>query len=96
MNIVLFDLDNTLIKGDSDHEWGNFLVENNLVNAKSYKKKNDIFFSQYKEGNLCPREFALFSYEPLTRYKYEDLLKLRKEFLKKKYCLLYFQRQLSL
>jgi HAD superfamily hydrolase (TIGR01490 family) len=84
MNIVLFDLDNTLIKGDSDHEWGNFLVENNLVNAKSYKKKNDIFFNQYKEGNLCPREFALFSYEPLTRYKYEDLLKLRKEFFKEK------------
>ena len=43
MNIVLFDLDNTLIKGDSDHEWGNFLVENDFVDAKLYKKKNDMF-----------------------------------------------------
>lgn len=84
MNIVLFDLDNTLIKGDSDHEWGNFLVENNLVDAKTYKKKNDIFFDQYKKGSLCPREFALFSYEPLSRYEYKDLIKLRKEFFKEK------------
>ena len=42
MNIALFDLDNTLIKGDSDHEWGNFLVENNYVDKKSYKIKGFI------------------------------------------------------
>ena len=84
MNIVLFDLDNTLIKGDSDHEWGNFLVENDFVDAKLYKKKNDMFFDQYKKGSLCPKEFALFSYAPLTKYKYSDLLKMRKDFFKKK------------
>ena len=67
MNIVLFDLDNTLIKGDSDHEWGNFLVENNYVDQRIYKEKNNNFFEQYKNGTLCPKEFALFSYEPLTK-----------------------------
>lgn len=84
MNIALFDLDNTLIKGDSDHEWGNFLVENNYVDKKSYKIKNDYFFEQYKKGVLCPKEFAKFSYEPLTKYDYENLLMMRKNFFKEK------------
>jgi len=84
MNIALFDLDNTLIKGDSDHEWGNFLVENNYVDKESYKIKNDYFFEQYKKGVLCPKEFARFSYEPLTKYDYENLLIMRKNFFKDK------------
>lgn len=84
MNIALFDLDNTLIKGDSDYEWGNFLVEHNYVDKKSYKKKNDYFFEQYKKGILCPKEFAKFSYEILKRYDYENLLIMRKIFFNEK------------
>ncbi len=53
MNIALFDLDNTLIKGDSDHEWGEYLADNNYVDSKSYRKKNNIFFEEYKNGTLC-------------------------------------------
>ena len=68
MNIALFDLDNTLINGDSDYEWGNFLVENNFVDPDYYKRKNEVFFEQYRKGTLCPKEFAKFSYEPLTKY----------------------------
>ncbi len=84
MNIVLFDLDNTLINGDSDHEWGNYLADNNYVDAKLYKKKNNIYFDQYKNGTLCPKKFAIFSYEPLTKYKYSDLIKIRKNFFNEK------------
>ena len=84
MNIVLFDLDNTLIKGDSDHEWGNYLVENNYVDSKSYKEKNNMFFEKYKNGTLCPREFAKFSYEPLTKYSYKTLLNIREKFFNEK------------
>ena len=84
MNIVLFDLDNTLIQGDSDYEWGNYLVENNYVDPKSYKEKNNMFFEEYKKGTLCPREFALFSYEPLTRYDYNVLLSIREKFFHEK------------
>ena len=50
MNIALFDLDNTLINGDSDYEWGNFLVENNYVDPEYYKKKNDIFLNNTEMG----------------------------------------------
>ena len=84
MNIALFDLDNTLIKGDSDHEWGNFLVENNYVDPVFYERENNKFFEQYKKGTLCPKEFALFSYEPLTKYDYKTLLEIRKRFFNEK------------
>jgi len=77
MNIALFDLDNTLIDGDSDYEWGNFLVENNFVDPDYYKRKNEAFFKQYREGTLCPKEFAKFSYEPLAKYNFEFLLNIR-------------------
>ena len=84
MNIALFDLDNTLIDGDSDYEWGNFLVENNFVDPDYYKRKNEAFFKQYREGTLCPKEFAKFSYEPLTKYDFKFLLNIRERFFKEK------------
>ena len=84
MNIALFDLDNTLIKGDSDYQWGNYLVENNYVDPKLYKEKNENFFEQYRKGTLCAREFAEFSYEPLTKYDFKTLINIRKKFFEEK------------
>ena len=84
MNIALFDLDNTLIKGDSDYQWGNYLVENNYVDPKLYKEKNENFFEQYRNGTLCAREFAEFSYEPLTKYDFKTLINIRKKFFEEK------------
>ena len=96
MNIALFDLDNTLIKGDSDHEWGNYLVENNYVDSKSYKEKNNMFFEKYKKGTLCPKEFALFSYEPLTKYSYKTLLEIREKFFNEKILQLVLPKAIDL
>lgn len=84
MNIALFDLDNTLIKGDSDYQWGNYLVENNYVDPVSYSEKNENYFDQYRKGTLCAKEFAEFSYEPLTKYDYSTLISIRKKFFEEK------------
>ena len=84
MTIALFDLDNTLIKGDSDYEWGNYLVENSYVDPELYQKKNNEFFQQYKNGTICPKEFALFSYEFLAMNDYDLLLQIRKNFFDNK------------
>ena len=84
MNIALFDLDNTLIKGDSDYQWGNYLVENNYVDPVSYSEKNENYFDQYRKGTLCAKEFAEFSYEPLTKYDYNTLISIRKKFFEEK------------
>ncbi len=83
MALALFDLDNTLIDGDSDYEWGNFLVSKKLVNAEEYEKANTYFYEQYKNGTLDIVEFSAFSFKPLSLRKREELNTLHKEFMQK-------------
>jgi type II secretion system protein G len=52
MALAIFDLDNTLISGDSDHSWGEFLVSEQLVDAQQFKKANDQFYADYVAGSL--------------------------------------------
>ena len=44
MKLTIFDLDNTILNGDSDYSWIEFLIKNNYVDAKSYEEKNKYFF----------------------------------------------------
>ncbi|MDF3012113.1 MAG: family hydrolase, partial [Cellvibrio sp.] len=57
MALAIFDLDNTLIAGDSDHSWGVFLVEKQLVDAETYRLANDGFYADYKNGTLDIRAY---------------------------------------
>ncbi len=68
MALALFDLDNTLLKGDSDYYWGEFLVRKGIVDATLYKQANDLFFQQYKEGTLDIQDFLAFSLQPLASH----------------------------
>ena len=68
MELALFDLDNTLLSGDSDYEWAQFLIECGELERAEYEAKNDRFFLQYKEGTLDIREFLEFQLAPLARY----------------------------
>jgi HAD superfamily hydrolase (TIGR01490 family) len=81
VRLAIFDLDNTLIAGDSDHSWGEFLVRKNLVDAKVYAEANDRFYEQYKAGTLDIHEYLDFSLAPLTRYSMEELATLHAEFM---------------
>ena len=38
MALALFDLDNTLLAGDSDYLWGVFLSEQGVVDAEHYEQ----------------------------------------------------------
>lgn len=82
MALAIFDLDHTLINGDSDHAWGQFLVENQLVDPVEYKQKNDWFFEQYLAGGLDVHEYLAFALKPLTQFPLDQLLQLRDRFLK--------------
>ena len=82
--MVIFDLDNTLIAGDSDHAWGEFLVERKIVDADYYKAKNDQFLKDYQSGNLNIEEYLAFALEPLAKNTLEDLLAWRECFLTEK------------
>ena len=81
MALTIFDLDETLIAADSDHEWGQFVVDRGLVDAQEHKKKNDDFYEQYKAGQLDIDEYLQFSCSVLTQYSIEDLHQFRTEFI---------------
>lgn len=81
MALALFDLDNTLLSGDSDYEWGQFLVRKKLVDADAYEAANQKFYEQYKQGNLDIHEFCAFSFQFLTTRTLEELTELHDEFM---------------
>lgn len=66
MTLAIFDLDNTLLNGDSDHAWGEFLVQQGIVDADVYKQANDHFYEQYQQGGLDILEYLAFALKPLA------------------------------
>lgn len=81
MPLAIFDLDNTLLAGDSDFLWGRFLVERGLVDAEVYDAANRRFYQQYLHGELDIHEFLRFSLRPLTLHPAETLHSWREEFV---------------
>ena len=82
MGLALFDLDNTLIAGDSDHLWGDFLVNQGLVDPKKHKALNELFYRQYQEGQLDIDEYLSFSFGPLSAMTSESLSALHRIFVR--------------
>jgi HAD superfamily hydrolase (TIGR01490 family) len=66
--LALFDLDNTLLAGDSDFEWAQFLIEQGVLDREVYEARNQEFYDQYKQGTLDIREFLDFQLKPLARH----------------------------
>ncbi len=81
MALSLFDLDNTLLAGDSDYEWGRFLISKGLVDEAYYEAENNRFYEQYKQGTLDIYEFSAFSFQPLAKRSMEELEQLHREFM---------------
>ncbi len=84
MELALFDLDNTLLSGDSDYEWAQFLIERGVLERAGYEAKNDGFFRQYKAGRLDIHEFLDFQLAPLARHPREKLDEWHAEFMRTK------------
>jgi len=83
MPLALFDLDNTLLAGDSDYLWGCFLVEKGLVDGELYEQANDRFYRDYKRGTLDIHEFLNFALQPLAENDAAALRSLHREFMEK-------------
>jgi len=79
--LAIFDLDNTLLTGDSDYLWGQYLVKQGLVEADFYERENQRYYDEYKAGTLDILAFLKFSFQPLANTSLEKLLKLRKKFI---------------
>jgi HAD superfamily hydrolase (TIGR01490 family) len=68
MRLALFDLDNTLLAGDSDFEWAQYLIERGVLDREVYEARNQDFYDQYKAGTLDIHEFLDFQLKPLSRH----------------------------
>ncbi|OGT91804.1 MAG: phosphoserine phosphatase [Gammaproteobacteria bacterium RIFOXYA12_FULL_61_12] len=84
MPLAIFDLDNTLLNGDSDYLWGRYLVERGIVDGERYDRENDRFYREYEAGKLDIFEFLAFALKPLADNSPEDLGRWREEFLHEK------------
>lgn len=84
MSLAIFDLDNTLLNGDSDHAWGEFLCEKGVVDSEAYREANDYFYVQYKNGTLDIMEFLEFALKPLAENEPDTLQQLHDEFMQTK------------
>ena len=84
MALAIFDLDKTLITGDSDFLWGEFMSENGMVDRANYQKRNADFFKQYTLGKLNISEYLEFCLEPLSRFSYDELRNYHRSFLEEK------------
>ena len=84
MALAIFDLDNTLLGGDSDYLGGRYLAENAIVDPQSYHDTNLAFYNDYQSGQLDINAFLQFVFEPLAKNSMQDLLAWRADYLQQK------------
>lgn len=84
MRLVLFDLDNTLLAGDSDFEWAQFLIEKGVLDREVFEARNRQFFEAYKAGTLDIHEFLDFQLKPLSRHSRTELDAWHVEYMEQK------------
>jgi HAD superfamily hydrolase (TIGR01490 family) len=84
VKLALFDLDNTLLAGDSDFEWAQFLIEQGVLDREVYEARNRHFYEQYKAGTLDIHEFLDFQLKPLARHPRSVLDSWHREFMRRK------------
>jgi len=84
MRLALFDLDNTLLAGDSDFEWAQYLIEQGVLDREVYEARNQTFYDQYKAGTLDIFEFLDFQLKPLSRHPRSQLDAWHADFMARK------------
>jgi HAD superfamily hydrolase (TIGR01490 family) len=82
MRLALFDLDNTLLAGDSDYEWGQFLVDRGVLERGEYEAQNRAYYEQYVAGTLDIHEYLGFALRPLAEHSPDDLARWHAEFMR--------------
>ncbi len=84
MALAIFDLDNTLLAGDSDYLWGQYLVENGLVDAEFHAAENQRFYDEYLAGEMDITDFLTFQFKPFADNTMVDLQRWRADYLQQK------------
>ena len=79
--LALFDLDNTLLNGDSDYEWGRFMCDRGVVDRAAYEAQNRVYYEQYVDGTLDIHEYLGFALRPLANHTAAELERWHAEFM---------------
>ena len=82
MPLAIFDLDNTLIAGDSDHRWGEFLCATGRVDADSFARENDAFYMAYQQGTLDIHAYLEFALRPIAGLNRAEVQTLQEQFIR--------------
>lgn len=96
MKLAIFDLDNTLIAGDSDHLWGQFLCEQGLIDGESHGAEQERYYADYKAGKLDIHEFLAFQLAPLADVDMDLLHERRRRFVEEKIRPIVLEKALNL
>jgi HAD superfamily hydrolase (TIGR01490 family) len=80
-NLALFDLDNTLLAGDSDYNWSLFLIQEGLLDEHTHKTRNEQFYLDYKNGTLDILAFLAFQLQPLSQHPRAFLDELHQKYM---------------
>jgi HAD superfamily hydrolase (TIGR01490 family) len=81
LKLAIFDLDNTLLNGDSDYNWSLFLIQHGVLDADTYKERNEQFFKEYQSGNLDVYAYCEFQFKTLKDNSRELLDELRADYV---------------
>lgn len=84
MSLAMFDLDNTLLVGDSDYEWNNFLIEKGVLDAREFRQVNEAFLASYEDGTLDMEGFCRTIFSALRVHPIEVLKDLRATFIEER------------
>jgi HAD superfamily hydrolase (TIGR01490 family) len=83
MTLAIFDLDHTLLTGDSDYLWGEYMVENCIVDEHKFRARNKVFYQDYQRGTLDSERYLEFALEPLIHFTIEELYAWRADYVEK-------------
>jgi HAD superfamily hydrolase (TIGR01490 family) len=81
VKLAIFDLDNTLLNGDSDYLWGQFLVDQGIINQADFERDNQRFYEDYQAGCLDIQAYLQFALRPLAQNDMETLLTWHAQFM---------------
>ncbi|HZQ74955.1 MAG TPA: HAD family hydrolase [Burkholderiales bacterium] len=84
MRLALFDLDNTLLAGDSDYEWGQYLIDRGVLDRERYEAQNSAYYAQYVAGTLDIHEYLGFALRPLAEHSPQDLARWHADFMRER------------
>ena len=81
MALAIFDLDHTLLNGDSDYLWGEYMVARQIVDKAEYQLENKAFLRDYQRGQLDNDKYLHFALKPLTQHPLENLYNWRRDYI---------------